>query len=135
MRQSVRRGPGRPRRRLGALRLSVSAGAAAALIASVVVGGVAVPAGAASVPSAPTAGSSPAGSYIVRARPGQLDAVVAELRADGYRLGRRIGIIDAVVADLPAGAVDALRENRQVASITADAAVSLLNTTYVPGQD
>jgi serine protease AprX len=72
---------------------------------------------------------SSAGQFIVRARPGRLDDVIAVLRADGYALGRRIKLIDAVVATLPAGAADTLRAAPGVASVTADAAVSLMGAT------
>ena len=71
----------------------------------------------------------------MRAAPGQLDDVAAALTADGYRVGRRIGIIQAVVANLPADAADQLRNDPRVASVTADAAVQMLATSYDPGTD
>ena len=78
---------------------------------------------------------SAAGSYIVRARPGHLADVVALLRDRHLEMHRRIAIIDAVVATLPSGAAEALRATPEVASVTADAAVSLLASTYDPVAD
>jgi serine protease AprX len=74
-------------------------------------------------------------SYIVRARPGQLAQVAGLLRDRHIRMQRQIGIIDAVVAVLPTGVVDALRADPRVASVTPNAAVSLLATTYDPAAD
>jgi serine protease AprX len=78
---------------------------------------------------------SAAGSYIVRARPGHLADVVALLQGRQLEVHRRIGIIEAVVATLPFGAAEALRAAPEVASVTADAAVSLLASTYDPVAD
>jgi serine protease AprX len=78
---------------------------------------------------------SAAGSYIVRARPGHLADVVALLQGRQLEVHRRIGIIEAVVATLPSGAAEALRAAPEVASVTADAAVSLLASTYDPVAD
>jgi serine protease AprX len=78
---------------------------------------------------------SAAGSYIVRARPGHLADVVALLRDRHLEVHRRIGIIEAVVATLPSGAAEALRAAPEVAAVTADAAVSLLASTYDPVAD
>jgi serine protease AprX len=81
------------------------------------------------------AGASPAGSYIVRARPGAVDQVAASLAGLGGRVGRRIAIIDAVTVQLPAGAAQALRADPRVASVTADTAVHMLSAGYDPRQD
>ncbi len=94
---------------------------------------------AAAAPTVPGSGPattvSAAGGYIVRARPGQLDSVIALLAARHVAVQRRIGIIDAVVVSLPAGTADALRSHPQVVSVTPDAAVHMLATTYDAGQD
>src|SRR6185312_14271618 len=78
---------------------------------------------------------SAAGRYIVRARPGQLDNLIALLAARHVGVQRRIGIIDAVAVGLPPGVADALRTHPQVVSVTPDAAVQMLATTYDAGQD
>src|SRR5947209_455093 len=109
----------------------VAAVAAGVLVAVL---GTALPSQAAGIHDAPTTGTSAVpegsssprsatGTYIVRATPGYLDALVSLLHAAGYPLTRRIGIIDAAVAQLPAGAADQLRQSPVVASVTADAAV------------
>ena len=102
--------------------------------------GLAAPSQAAEPPGRPgavlaSASASPAGSYIVRARAGQLDAVVAALVGQGTRLGRRIALIDAVVAQLPTGAADRLRSDARVLAVTANAPVQMLGSTYDPVAD
>ena len=86
-------------------------------------------------PAPRAATASPAGSYIVRALPGRVDELTAELARRGLRTGRRIAIIDAVVVHLPAGAADRLRADSQVASVTANSAVQMLASTYNPVAD
>ena len=105
--------------------------------AAVAVLGTALPAQAAvpAVSFGPSAADAVAGSYIVRAVPGRLDAVVAELTASGARPGRRIRIIDAVTVSLSARAVQALRHDPRVASVTSNAPVRMLATTYDASQD
>ena len=78
--------------------LVISWAAAVAALGTVLPAQAAVPA----VPSGPSAADAVAGSYIVRAVPGRLDAVVAQLTASGARPGRRIQIIDAVTVGMPA---------------------------------
>ena len=45
--------------------------------------------------------SSAPGTFIVRAQPGQVEAVAEAVRRTGGTPGRRIAILDALVADLP----------------------------------
>jgi serine protease AprX len=103
--------------------------------------GVAAPSQAAELSARPgaalaSAGSaSPAGSYIVRARAGQLDAVAALLAGQGVALGRRIALIDAVVAQLPTGAAARLRSDARVLAVTANASVQMLGSSYDPVAD
>ncbi len=61
--------------------------------------------------------------------------MVRELASRGLRPGRRIGIIDAVTVELPVGAAEALRAEPAVASVTADAPVTLAGSSYDPSAD
>jgi hypothetical protein len=79
--------------------------------------------------------AGPVGSYVVRAVPGHLGELVAELRAGGVTLGRQVVTIDAVVARLPAAAAQGLRAAPLVASVTADEPVQMLASSYSPGSD
>ena len=83
------------------------------------------------------ASASAAGSYIVRARPGRVDAVIQALTDRGLRPGRRIGIIDAVTVDLPAGAVGGLSADPSVVSVTQNESVTLTGSSdgYDPSAD
>ena len=101
--------------------------AAAAAVAVVVSGSPAV--------AAPAVTDGAMGDYIVRARPGRLDEVNTLLQARHVAVQRRIGIIDAAVAALPAGTAAALRADPRIASVTPDATVRMLATTYDAGQD
>src|SRR5947199_7743664 len=67
-------------------------------------------------------------TYIVRAVPGQLPAVTAELSAMGGTVTRRIALIDAAVVSLPNRALPALRNDRRVTGVTPDAHVQLMGT-------
>lgn len=78
---------------------------------------------------------APAGSYLVRAEPGQLPAVKTLIARHGPRPTRELRIINAVAVTLPAGEARALRADPRVLSVTPDAPVRLLSSTYVPGQD
>ncbi len=121
---------------------------AAMLAASLLVGAVlasALPAsggGSLRVSGSTTLAPSAAGSYIVRALPGQLAELTAKIHSVGGHLDRSIGIIDAAVAGLPRGAADRLRADGRIAGVTADAPVRLLETYssalptgYAPGGD
>ena len=79
--------------------------------------------------------ASAAGSFIVRARPGQLDGLCRALADRGLRPGRRIAIIDAVTVWLPAGVAQALRGDPRVISVTTNSPVSLASTAYDPAGD
>ena len=110
------------------------------LVGALGLSALALPPAAAAAPAPAPAGSSaavasPAGSYIVRALPGQLDDVVRGLVTRGLRPGTRIGIIDAVTVELPVGAADALRAEPAVASVTTDAPVTLAGSSYDPSAD
>ncbi|MDP3714406.1 MAG: S8 family serine peptidase [Mycobacteriales bacterium] len=65
-------------------------------------------------------------SWIVRAVPGQLAAVDAEVRRLGGVVTGQVRLVEADVALLPASAVAALRQDRRVASVTPDDVVALL---------
>jgi serine protease AprX len=113
--------------------LAAAAGGVVALTGS------AVPAAAAPAVGSAVVGSvSAAGGYIVRARPGQLGAVLALLADRRLPVQRRIGIIEAAVVTLPAGMADVLRADPHVAAVTPNAAVTLqgaATTAYDPVAD
>jgi serine protease AprX len=109
----------------GAGRLRACAAlAAVALLAPLA---AALPASASAASAA--AASDPAGSYIVRAQPGRLDAVRREVAALGGSVDRTLGIIDAVSATLPTGGAARLRSDAVVREVTANAPVHLLTTS------
>ena len=107
-------------RRRGQAVMALAAGVLAAVV------GTAMPGQALASTTGSAAKSSPAGSYIVRARPGQLAELAQLLASRHLKVQRQIGIIDADVVILPAGVADQLRRDPRVASVTANAAVQLL---------
>jgi serine protease AprX len=127
--------PARRGRLLVAATAALAAAAAGSLTAALPSAAATTPATTTAARPANAAAQSPAGRYIVRAVPGTLDGVVRLLAGRGIVPGRRIGIIDAVVAQLPPGAADLLRTDPAVASVTFDASVRLLTSSYDPGQD
>jgi len=104
-------------------------GAAAAAIATLAWTGAVAPS-VAGPAGAPPSAAGRAGVYIVRAVPGGLPALVAELKRRGLPAGRPLVTIDAVAVRLPAGVAGQLRADPRIASVTPDAAVSLLGGSY-----
>jgi len=88
-----------------------------------------------SAPGTHLPASGRAAAYIVRARPGGLPHLLHRLHERGVDAGRRIELINAVAVRLPAGLADQLRSDPSVLSVTPDATVSLLTTTYDPATD
>ena len=76
------------------------------------------------------ASTSPEVSVIVRAAPGHVEAAVEDVRRAGGRIGRRIGVINGFTARIPTGAADAIAHTKDVASLTTDAGVKLLGSSY-----
>jgi len=79
--------------------------------------------------------TGPLPQYVVRARPGKLAALTAELRADGIQPVATISLIDAVVAPLSAAAAAALTADPLVAEVTADGPVQLESGSYDAASD
>jgi serine protease AprX len=74
-------------------------------------------------------------SVIVRGSPGSLNAVERAVLALGGHVGHRLSIIDGVSATVPASAVAALRASSSVVSVSTDAKLQSLTSTYDPGAD
>jgi len=108
-------------------RLRLCAGIAAVVVATALQSGA--------TDAAAASPATPAGDYVVRTEPGQLPTLESLLARMGLRPTRELAVIDAVAVTLPSGEADELRANPRVLSVTPDASVSLLSTTYVPGQD
>ena len=120
------------------MRSRVVRGAGAAAIAIFAwVGAVSPPV--AGPAGAPPSAAGPAGRYIVRAVPGALPTVLRDLKRRGLPAGPPLLTIDAVTVSVPAGLAGQLRADPRIASVTPDAAVSLLSkkddTAYNPKDD
>jgi hypothetical protein len=80
-------------------------------------------------PAAGAAAATNAGSarveVVVRARPGQLAAAEAAVRAAGGQVTRRLAVLDTLTAQLPAGSVARLRSAPGVHAVTGNRAVRL----------
>lgn len=63
------------------------------------------------------------GSFILRARPGDLDALIADVNRSGAKVNRRLAIINAVAATVPASGSAALAKSAALVSVTTDAPV------------
>lgn len=80
-------------------------------------------------PVAASAAPSGSDAVIVRARPGALDAAAADVTALGGHVGRQLSIIDGFAATVPADRVAALRADRDVLSVTPNAAMHPMGKT------
>ncbi len=74
-------------------------------------------------------------SYLVRAVPGGLPQVRAEIASVGGRATRSLDIINGIVAELPPRAVAPLRADAAVAAVTPNRAVHLSTSSYTAGSD
>ncbi len=84
---------------------------------------------------APVTGSAPAATYLVHAQGDDLTAVDRAVAAAGGATERRMPTLGTLSVRLAPAAVEALRRDPAVASVTEDRGVALASKTYDPATD